>query len=60
MLWDIEWFDAHGASLKQKQGLDRDAAEQQAQRWLTKRSDSRVYLYRRRGAISVLVQILTA
>ena len=60
MLWDIEWIDAEGASMEQQYGLNRESAEDQVQRWLDELPGSRVYLYRRRGETSVLIQILAA
>lgn len=59
-LWDIEWIDADSTPLEQQRHLDRETAEHQAQRWLREKPGSRIYLYRRRGEISVLVQVLNA
>ena len=58
VLWDIEWIDADGTAVTQQYDLTRQAADHQAQQWLEKKPHSRVYLYRRRGATSVLVQIV--
>ena len=58
--WDIEWIDADGTPLEQQQHLNREDAELQAQRWLTTKPGSRVYLYRRRGETSVLIQVWNA
>lgn len=59
-LWDIEWFSSDGRLLEVQEGLDRERAERQAQAWLQDAPQSQVFLYRRRGERSVLVQILTA
>ena len=55
--WDIEWIDASGTPLEQLYELDREAAEHQAHHWLKTTPGSRVYLYRRRGEVSVLIQV---
>jgi hypothetical protein len=60
MLWDVEWIDVDGTPLKQKQQFTEDSAHRQAQRWLKAKPGSRVYLYRRHGETSVLIQVLTA
>jgi hypothetical protein len=57
VLWDLEWVDADGTRLHQRQGLNRETAEQHAQHWLKVKPGSRVYLYRHRGKTRVLVQI---
>jgi hypothetical protein len=57
VIWDVEWFDANGTPLEQRQGLERETAEHQAQHWLKAKPRSRVYLYRRHGETSVLMQI---
>jgi hypothetical protein len=59
-LWDIEWFAGDGGVLEAQYGLDRVSAERQARTWLKDTPRSQVFLYRRRGERSVLVQILTA
>lgn len=59
-VWDIEWGDQDGTRLELLEGLSRDAAHQQAQRWLAEKPASQVLVYRRRGAVSVLIQILPA
>lgn len=59
-LWDIEWFSGDGRLIEAQHGLDRESAERQAQAWLQATPQSQVSLYRRRGARSVLVQVLTA
>ena len=58
VLWDIEWIDADGTAVTQQYQLTRLAADHQAQQWLAEKQGSRVYLYRRRGETSVLVQIV--
>lgn len=60
VLWDVEWIDTDGTPLAQQGQLTEEAARLQAQRWLKDKPRSRVYLYRRRGETSVLVQVLTA
>lgn len=59
LLWDIEWIDDNGTPLEQQRHLTEETARLQAQRWLKSQPGSRVYLYRRRGETSVLVQVLT-
>lgn len=58
VLWDIEWIDDDGTPLEQQRHLTREAAEDHVQRWLKKKPKSRVYLYRRHGETSLLVQVL--
>lgn len=58
-LWDLEWVDADGRRLEQWRRPTPDTLEQQAQRWLAEKPRSHVYLYRRRGEISVLMQIFS-
>lgn len=60
MLWDLEWIDSNGVVLGQWRRLDRETGARQIQRCLHDRPTSRVYLYRRRGEVSVLVQRVTA
>ena len=59
LLWDVEWIDADGTPLEQQRHLPEETAHLQAQRWLKSQPGSRVYVYRRRGETSVLVQVLT-
>lgn len=54
--WDIEWVDAGGTPLVQQQRLSRDAAEQQAARWLTELAGSQVLFYRRHDTVTVLIE----
>lgn len=56
--WQLEWTDACGPARHLSCHLSRTDAEARAFTWLAARPQSWIYLYRQRGAISVLVEVI--
>lgn len=55
--WELTWIQDTSMNRSERIGVGREEAVRLARTWMAEKPGSRVYLYRRRGPVCVLVQV---